>query len=64
MTPWALTLLIFLAISVVFLLFLNFHITCQICTFSSFILMGLDHRLNYDVHSFTTEIKMTDEGNV
>ena len=36
-------------------------LTCLICTFSSSILRAWDHRLNYDVHSFTTEIRMTDE---
>ena len=53
---------IFSAISVAFLLFLNSHdITCQICTFSFSILGAWDHRLNDDAHSFTTEIKMTNE---
>ena len=55
---------IILITSVPFFLFLNsFNITCQTCTFSSLILGAWDHSLNYDTHSFTTKIRMT-EGNL
>ena len=43
---------------------LNSHnITCWICTSISSILGTWDYRLNYDAHSITTEIRVTDEGN-
>ena len=45
-------------VSVVLLLFLNSrNITYWICTFNQFILGSWDHRSNYDVYSFTIEIK-------
>ena len=55
------TLPIFFAISVVLALFLNSHITCRICIFSSSILGVWDHRLNYDVQSSTSKIRMINE---
>ena len=61
MSPWSWTLNIFLTFSVAFLLFLNCHFIYQIYLFISFILGVWNYRLNYDVHSFTTRIRMTDD---
>ena len=53
---------IFLVVSVVFLLFLNFHrITGRIGTFTWSISGDWEHKTNYDTHYFLTEIKMTAE---
>ena len=59
MTPGPQTLEPFVAVA--FLLFRDSHIICRLCTFSSSILGARAHRLNYDAHSFTPEIRMTNE---
>ena len=47
-----------IAVSVAFFVILKYGI----CTLSSFIIESWDHRLNYKAPSFTTEIRITDEG--